>query len=598
MSSTYLFAYFIANIRGLGRRKARAQLQGCPSFLEVPKKTQAENDEPQGNANNPQESPPPQTQPSPASNKKTWRFWAVFPALCMTTFLAALDTSILSTALPTIANDLHAGELYTWISNAYILSSTVVLPLFGQMANIFGRRWMLISSVVIFAIGSAMAGGANNTSAIIAGRAVQGIGGGGINILVDTVICDLVPLRQRGKYVALMASVWAVGTTIGPVLGGAFAQHISWRWVFYINLPLCGVSLFLLVVFLRVTHPPRPPNTTVWQQFQRVDVAGNTILTLAVVAILLALTWAGTAYAWSSWRVLVPLTLGLAGLIFFPIHQASRFCPEPSIPIQLFSSATALCALWISFLQNLLLYWIGYFLPIYFQALRSLSATNSGLAVLPITAAIAPFGVITGILLAKTGKYRPFHFLGAICMTTGVGLFSLLDDRSPARDWAGFQVLFGVGSGMIFSSTLPPIQAVLPESEVAAATATWAFMRSLGCIWGIAIPTSIFNTRVQRGLSAVNDPVVRGMLGDGGAYAVASEGLVRSLADRPVLQREVLQLYEDGLRWVWWMGVPFGALGLLLALPVKEVGLREELVTDFGLREEADGETGTGGLSI
>ncbi|KAI9376098.1 major facilitator superfamily domain-containing protein [Aspergillus egyptiacus] len=524
--------------------------------------------------------------PRPPPPKKTWRFWAVFPALCVTTFLAALDTSILSTALPTIALDLQAGELYMWITNAYILSSTVVLPLFGQTANIFGRRWMMIGSVVVFAIGSGMAGGANNTSAIIAGRAIQGIGGGGINVLVDTVICDLVPLRQRGQYVALMASVWAVGTTIGPVLGGAFAQHVSWRWVFYINLPLCAVSLVLLILFLRVTHPPRPPNTSIWTQFTRVDLLGNTILTTAVVAILLALTWAGSAYPWSSWRVLVPFLLGLAGIALFLAHQASRLCPEPSIPLKVFKSSTAICALWIAFLQNLLLYWVGYFLPIYFQALRNLSATSSGLAVLPITGAIAPSGIVTGILLAKTGKYRPFHFLGAIGTTVGVGLFSLLDDQSPAREWAGFQVLYGIGSGMIFSSTLPPIQAVLPESDVATATGTWAFMRSFGCIWGIAIPTSIFNTRIQAGLSRVSDPVIRGMLGGGGAYAVASEGLIPSLADRPVLQAEVLRLYQDGLRWVWLMGIVFGALGFVLALPVKEVGLREELETEFGLREE------------
>ncbi|RAH68038.1 MFS general substrate transporter [Aspergillus aculeatinus CBS 121060] len=363
--------------------------------------------EPESDETNSDESP---RTPGPKP-RKTWRFWAVFPALCMTTFLAALDTSILSTALPTIALDLHAGELYMWITNAYILSSTVVLPLFGQTANIFGRRWLMIISVVIFAVGSAIAGSANTTTAIIAGRAIQGIGGGGINILVDTVICDLVPLRQRGKYVALMASVWAVGTTLGPVLGGAFAQHVSWRWVFYINLPLCGVSLFLLVLFLRVNHPPRPPSITLGQQLGRVDLLGNIILALAVVAILLALTWAGTSHPWSSWRVLVPLSLGFAGLVIFYIHQASRFCREPSIPLQLFSSKTALCALWLSFLQNMLLYWVGYFLPVYFQALRSLSATASGLAVLPITAAIAPFGVITGILIAMKGKYRPFHFL-------------------------------------------------------------------------------------------------------------------------------------------------------------------------------------------
>ncbi|PYH87350.1 MFS general substrate transporter [Aspergillus ellipticus CBS 707.79] len=494
----------------------------------------------------------PENAPLPA-RKKTWRFWAVFPALCMTTFLAALDTSILSTALPTIALDIHAGDLYRWITNSYILSSTVVLPLFGQMANIFGRRWMMISSVVIFAVGSGMAGGADNISTIIAGRTVQGIGGGGINILVDTVICDLVPLRQRGKYVALMASVWAVGTTIGPVLGGVFAQYVSWRWVFYINLPLCGVSL-LLVLFL-------------------------------------PLTWAGTSYPWSSWHILVPLLLGIFGIALFYTYQTSRFCQEPSIPVRLFSSATAICALWISFIQNMLLYWAGYFLSVYFQAVRSLTSTESGIYALFVTAAIAPFGVITGILIAVTGKYRPFHFIGYTCVTAGCGLFSLLTATSPARDWAGFQVLFGVGSGMIFSSTLPPIQVTLPESDVATATATWAFMRSLGCIWGIAIPTSIFNTKVQGLLRQVSDAALRQELSNGGAYALTSEGIVRALSkSSPLLMEEVLDVYERSLRWVWWIAVPFGVLGLVLSLPIRRLVLSEELHTEFGLEDLGEGQ--------
>ncbi|KAJ5143516.1 Major facilitator superfamily domain general substrate transporter [Penicillium bovifimosum] len=515
--------------------------------------------------------------------KKTWRFWAVFPALCVTTFLSALDTSILSTALPTIALDIDAGELYMWITNSYILSSTVVLPLFGQTANIFGRRWMLIISVVIFALGSGMAGGANNTGLLIAGRTIQGIGGGGINTLVDIVICDLVPLRQRGKYVALMAAVWAVGTVIGPVLGGAFAQYISWRWVFYINLPLCAASLVLLVLFLRVTHPPG--SGTAWQQLKRVDLVGNAILTTAVISILLALTWAGTLYAWSSWRVLLPLILGLAGLFLFYCHQVSRFCAEPSIPIQLFSSATGMCALWIAFLQSVLLYWVGYFLPVYFQAIRSATATESGLYVLPITAAIAPFGIITGVLIAITGKYRIFHFVGYVFLTIASGLFSLLDENSPARDWAGFQIIFGAGSGMIFSSTLPPIQAALPESDVATATSTWAFMRSFGCIWGIVLPTTIFNARVQELLYRVSDVSLRGKLANGGAYAMASEGLTRTLSDAPKLLAEVLSVYQDSLRWVWWISIPFGGIGLLLCVPIKQLELAKDLHTEFGLSE-------------
>lgn len=329
----------------------------------------AEEDEQQGQQDRDDEAPTHHSHGLAPPKRKTWRFWAVFPALCMTTFLSALDTSILSTALPTIALDINAGELYMWITNSYILSSTVVLPLFGQTANIFGRRWMLIISVVIFAVGSGMAGGANDAGLMIAGRTIQGIGGGGINTLVDTVICDLVPLRQRGTYVALMAAVWAVGTVVGPVLGGVFTEYVSWRWVFYINLPLSAVSLLLLVLFLRVTHPRS--SGTVWQQLRRVDLVGNAILTAAVISVLLALTWAGTAYAWSSWRVLVPLILGLAGLFLFYIHQTSRFCSEPSIPLQLFASATAMCALWIAFIQSVLLYWVGYFLPVYFQVLKS-----------------------------------------------------------------------------------------------------------------------------------------------------------------------------------------------------------------------------------
>ncbi|CAG7941926.1 unnamed protein product [Penicillium salamii] len=528
------------------------------------------------------ESPTAHTEGISSPSKKPWQFWAVFPALCMTTFLSALDTSILSTALPTIALDINAGESYMWITNSYILSSTVVLPLFGQTANIFGRRWLLILSVVIFALGSGLAGGADNTVQILAGRTIQGIGGGGINTLVDTVICDLVPLRQRGKYVALMAAVWAVGTVVGPVLGGAFAEHISWRWVFYINLPLCALSLVLLVFFLRVSHPRSAG--TIWQQLYRVDYIGNSILTATVVAVLLALSWAGVDYPWSSWRVLVPLVLGLAGLFLFYAHQRSRFCAEPSIPIKLFSSGTAVCALWIAFIQSVLLYWVGYFLPIYFQAIRSSTATESGLFVLPITAAIAPLGIITGVLIASTGKYRPYHFLGYICLTIATGLFSLLDVNSPARDWAGFQVLFGAGSGMIFSSTLPPIQASLPESDMATATATWAFMRSFGCIWGIAIPTTVFNARVQELLYHISDVQLREQLANGGAYAMASDGLIRTLKDTPQLMAEVLSVYQDSLRWVWWIAIPFGGIGLLLCIPIRQLVLSEDLNTEFGLQ--------------
>ena len=515
-------------------------------------------------------------------NKKSWRFWAILPALCVTTFLSALDTSILSTALPTISNALHSGALYIWITNSYVLSSTVVQPLFGQTSNIFGRRWLMILSVVWFALGSGVAGGANGTTMIILGRTIQGIGGGGINTLIDIVISDLVPLRERGKYVALMASIWAIGTVIGPVLGGAMAEHLSWRWIFYINLPLSAVSLVLLFFFLKVSHP-RGDN--VYKQLARVDFIGNSILVASVVSILLALTWAGSVYPWSSWRVILPLVLGFAGLALFYIHQTSRFCVEPSIPLRLFPTPTALCSLALGFVQSILVYWAGYFLPVYFQAVLGTSATKSGLYVLPITAAIAPFGILTGILISRTGKYRAFHFLGFGLLSLGVGAFSLLDENSSAAKWAGFQVIFGAGSGMIFSSTLPPIQASLDEADMATATATWAFMRSFGSVWGIAIPTAIFNDKVQSLIWRISDADLRTKLSNGDAYEMASAGLVDSLRPSPKLLAEVIGVYVESLRFGWLLAIPFGVVGFLLAFPIRQLELSTQLTTEFGLEK-------------
>ncbi|EFW22634.1 conserved hypothetical protein [Coccidioides posadasii str. Silveira] len=419
----------------------------------------------------------------PRTTKKSGRFWAIFPALCLTTFLSSLDTSILSTALPTISKELNSGTLYIWITNAYLFSSTVVQPLFGQTSNIFGRRSLMILSVVFFALGSGLAGGANGNTMLIVGRTVQGIGGGGIGTLVDIIISDLVPMRERGKYVALMAAIWAFGTVIGPVLGGALAQHVSWRWIFYINLPLSAASLFLLYFFLKVSHP-RGEN--IFKRLSRVDFLGNGILVAAVVSILLSLTWAG---------------------------------------------------------------------------------------------------ILTGILIAATGKYRAFHFLGFALMSVGVGLFSTLDNQSSTGHWVGFQFLFGSGAGMIFSSTLPPIQASVREADMATATATWSFMRSFGSVWGIAIPTAIFNDKIESILGRINDPSLRVELSNGGAYGLASAGLSRTLGSNRKLLSEVIGVYVDGLRFTWLLAIPFAVAGFLMCFPIHQLELSTHLETEYGLQE-------------
>ncbi|KAL6232482.1 hypothetical protein BDW75DRAFT_247150 [Aspergillus navahoensis] len=516
--------------------------------------------------------------------KKRWRFAIIFCTLCVTAFLSALDTSIISTALPTIAADLNSETLYVWTINSYLLASTAVQPLFGQAANIFGRRSLTLLSVALFALGSGVAGGASNTAMLIAGRTVQGVGGGGINTMVEIVVCDLVSLRERGKYVGLIGSMWAIGSVVGPILGGALAQHVSWRWIFYINLPLAGVALALLIPFLRLRYQ-REGNLL--DRLRRVDYVGNAILILAVVAILLALTWGGTLHAWSSWRTLVPLILGFIGLIAFLIYEATPAVKEPTMPMRLFANRTSSATFVMSFVHGLLLYWVCYFLPVYFQAVLDASPTRSGIMLFPIATTTAPFGVLAGILITVTGHYRVFHFAGFALMAVGCGLFTLLDDQSSTGDWVGFQILFGVGAGFLFTSCLPAILAALPESEVATATATWTFLRSFGSIWGTAIPSAVFNSRVNSMLHTIPNEATRAWLVNGGAYEHATKAFLRGYRSSPEWPA-ILNVYLDSLKLVWYVSIAFAGIGVPIATLVKGLHLREEVSSEFGLETKTE----------
>lgn len=520
--------------------------------------------------------------PDTKSPQQTWRFALVFCALCLTILLAALDTSIISTALPTIAADLNSETLYVWTINSYLLSSTALQPLFGQAANIFGRRSLTLLSVALFALGSGVAGGAKTTAALIGGRTVQGIGGGGIITLVEIVVCDLVPLRERGKYVGLIGAMWMIGAVTGPILGGVFAQHVSWRWIFYINLPLSGAALALLIPFLRLRYR-REGNLI--DRLKRVDFTGNTILVLAVVAILLSLTWAGTVHAWSSWRTLVPLILGFVGLMGFFLYEATPFVKEPTMPLRLFTNRTSATTFVLSFLHGIILYWVCFFLPVYFQAVLDASPTRSGIMLFPIATTSGPFGVLAGVLISVTGHYRAFHYLGFALMTIACGLFSLLDEQSSIGEWVGFQILFGVGAGFIFTSCLPAILAALPESEVATATATWTFLRSFGSIWGTAIPAAIFNSKVNDLLYRIPNAATRSLLADGGAYQGATKEFLAPYRQSPEWPA-ILHVYLESLKTVWYVSIAFAGIGVPLCLLVKGLHLREELNTEFGLETE------------
>ncbi|KAL5089079.1 hypothetical protein Trisim1_005936 [Trichoderma cf. simile WF8] len=519
----------------------------------------------------------PDGEPAPP---KDARFWLIFVAISCVTFLVALDTSIISTALPTITAKLNSGELYVWIINSYLLAATTSAPLFGQAADIFGRRAATVASLLLFAAGSAISGAATSTGMLIAGRTIQGFGGGGIATLSEVVVCDLVSLRERGQYAGIISSVWAIAAVVGPIIGGAFTQNVTWRWIFYLNLPISGVTLALVLVLLKMRNPRQG---TIMERLACVDWAGYAILTASVTAMLLALTWGGTIHAWSSWRTIVPLVLGFVGLLGFFAYEAAPWVKEPVMPLRLFGNRTAAATLAISFVHSVLLFWICYFLPVYFQAVLNATPARSAVMLFPIATTTAPAGIISGVMITKTGRYRRWHYIGFSLMAIGCGLFTLLDEHSSTGRWVGFQIIFGFGCGFVFTSCLPAILASLPESEVALATATWTFLRNLGSIWGVAIPSAIFNAHADKIARTVSDASLRELLLHGGAYEHATRSFVASFKGDAALYQTILHLYVSSLKIVWQGSIGFAAFGVVLAVALKAYKLRDELNTEYRL---------------
>ncbi|KAH6706876.1 hypothetical protein VD0002_g3062 [Verticillium dahliae] len=511
---------------------------------------------------------------------KSWRFWAIFPAIMFTTLLSAIEVTVLSTAMPTIVHELDVGNSYAWIINSFLLTSTAFLPVIGQLADAWGRRWPTIISVAIFTVGSGICGGANNAETLIVGRAIQGLGSGGLNMLIDLIICDLIPLRERGKFIGLVNLVFAVGLFTGPFIGGSIVQQTSWRWVFWISVPIGGVSLLMLYAFLRVNYVHAPFK----ERVKTIDYIGNIMVLGSTTAILYALTYAGTEYAWTDGRVLAPLIIGLAGMVAFHSYEASRFCSHPTIPPHLFGNRTSSIAFLITFLHALMTPWTLYFLPVYFQAVQLVSPSRSGVQILPTVCAMIPPALIAGQYLSRTGRYKLLHVVGSIFMAAGLGSFAALNRDSSTAAWVCLQMIPSFGNGLLTTSLLPAVQACLTDEDNASSTSTWAYVRSYGAIWGVTIPATTFNNIFSRNLWKISDPAVRAALGGGNAYSYAARDFIKSF---PVeAQNEIREVYTDALRISWAVAAGIMGLAVVFSFFEKDVALRASLQTQFGIKEE------------
>ncbi|POY73434.1 hypothetical protein BMF94_3772 [Rhodotorula taiwanensis] len=511
------------------------------------------------------------TAKKPSLRGKGVRFWLVVLALCSSGFLSALDLTAVSTALPSIAADFNSNN-YSWVASAYALTSTALIPWTGGLAAIFGRRPMMLIGLFIFALGSALVGAAQSMAMVIGGRSVQGVGGGVILTMSSIVLTDLVPLAERGIFFGILGAVWAGASAVGPPIGGALASAGAWRWLFYLNLPLAGVAIVLVFFCLDM----KEPETTWSEKLAQMDYV-NVVFVASATAAILGLTWGGTDYPWSSFRVLVPLVLGFLGMAAFVYVESTPFVKHPTVPFDVLRHPTSLIGYVISFMHGIAIMAIIYFFPIYMQACYGASAVQSGIDSFTLSFTIAPFAILGGISVVVTGHYKTQNLVGFGLAAVGFGLMTLLKYNSSTAAWAGYTVLVGLALGILFPATEFPVVAPLtpaqqPQGPKRRVTESLTrvtftnFVRSFGQVFGISVGTTALGNQLEKNL-----PVEFARSIGKASNAIAAIPYIDKLEEP--LRSQVRAAFADSLKVVWQTCIGVVGFCCVLSLFMKSLPL-------------------------
>ena len=502
-------------------------------------------------------------------------------ALCLAVFLGALDITIVTTALPTISEYFHSQTAYTWVGSAYLLGVSATAIVWGKVSDVFGRKPVLLMANGIFFIGSLIAALSVNVPMLLAARAIQGWGCAGLNTLVNICVGDLFSPRERGAYYGVIGGVWAVALSLGPIIGGAFTQGVSWRWCFYINLPFDGLAFIIILLYLDL----KTPKTPLLEGLKAIDWVGALLSIGGTLMFLFGLSFGGEKYPWDSAAVICLVIFGVIcwALCFLWEAFGARY---PMLPTRIFSQRSNLAVLGVCHVQSFVYIAATYYLPLYFQAVIGAGPVLSGVYLVPTGVSLSVASITTGIYMRKSGQYLPAMLVGFFLQTIGYGLFI---DLGPTANWAKiiiFQIIAGLGVGPNFQAPMVALQSHVSPRDIATATSAFAFTRTLSGSVSVVIGQVVFQNEVRKRqgtLISALGPQLAAQLGGGDAGAQTK--VIHAL---PTDQRTITNMvFANSLTRDWIMYTAYSAVGLLVCFFVGRNKLtRNHKETETGLEAE------------
>ncbi|KAJ2825607.1 hypothetical protein GGI24_003114 [Coemansia furcata] len=492
-------------------------------------------------------------------------------AMAMSVFIGSLDQTIVASSMPAIAEEFDALPSVSWIATGFLLASTAMQPLYGRLSDIFGRIETLIVGLIIFLVGSAVAGAATSIGMLIGGRVVQGLGASALVSLVMVIVSDITIERERGKITSVFSAIWAASSVLGPVLGGLFTESRGgWPWVFYFSLPVGAIAGIFIAVFLRL---PRPRGSF-REKLRRVDFIGMVVLVAGIVMALLALSFGGKDYAWSSPTVLCLLIFGIAIVGAFVVIEW-KIPAEPIMPLRLFKNRNVGLMLVMQLFVGAVIFGPTFYVPIYFSVVHNSSAISAGLHLLPYILPISIFSTISGFVVAKTGRYRELLWVGGSITTVGTGLFVLLDESTSTGKSIGLTLVGGAGMGLLLQPMLLALQTAIQPRDMATGTTLFVAIRTLGGSIGLAV----FQTVQQNKLGSIISKLTLQypQYADLIAKAVNNQAVIRATTTPPELSQALIDAYVVALRAVFYASIPFAVMIVVLAVFVRHIPLRTRM---------------------